>query len=115
VTSLILLQASELLQVSLFELTDHSLSTDTLDSISHLVAEVLSSTKTLFASSRITDIRGIRRGAHLYIDVLLDVDEGNFSFGITEMVRLEEAIGKRVRAAMKEVKDIRLRYTPVSL
>lgn len=114
VSLLILHQAYELLSGSLFELTDHGLPSETLDSISQLVSTEITSSS--FASSvlpKLSDVRGIRRGAHLYIEAAVDVVQKQLT--VADAVTLEDAVVRRVRASKPNVKEIRLRFIPVEL
>ena len=115
VTVLILHQALELLNGSLSELTDHGVHPNILDSISQIIsAEIGVSPLSLNISPRPRDVRGIRRGAYLFIDATVDVSNPE-KVSIDDAVKLEDAISRRVRSQKAEVKDIRLRLTPVQL
>lgn len=106
VSVLILHQAIELLSGSLYELTDHGLPSNVLEPISQLVSST--------SSLNVTDIRGIRRGAHLFIEATVDVTDAE-KLSVAESVKMEDAIMRKARETRKDIKDIRLRLSPISL
>lgn len=117
-TLLILHQAGELLSGSLFELTDHSLDTETLESYTQLVSNALSSeeanaSKLVLPQPR--DIQAIRRGAHVYLDVTLDVVGDAEKFSLGAAVKAEDLLSRILKSSKKEIKDVRIRWSPVSL
>ena len=126
VTVLILHQAFELLSGSLHELTDAGISSSTVHTISTLI------TSQLPTGASVRDVRGIRRGAHIFVDATVDVDVGDekhgsdtatsseakantvSTLGVRDMVRLEDDVRRAVQAKRKEVKEIRLLYAYVT-
>jgi len=118
VTLLILHQVFELLGTSLSELTDRGISPSTIESISSLISKeiVVSDIPTLNPVPY--DVRGIRRGAHLFIDARVDISlsetDENHEMTVGEAVLFEDSLARNVRAAWKEVKEIRIQFIPVS-
>jgi len=77
-------------------------------------AEIGTSSLSSSISSKPRDIRGIRRGAHLFIDATLDISNSG-KISVADAVKLEDAISRGVRVQNMGVKDIRLRLAPVEL
>ncbi|KAF8320811.1 cation efflux protein [Clavulina sp. PMI_390] len=115
VTLLILHQSFELLSGSLFELTDHSIDSGDLEEISSLIADAISSNANSSSfAAKPANVRGIRRGAHLYVDVTVDITDAK-RVTASDIVDLEDGVLRKVRSSRSEVKDLRLRWAPIEL
>lgn len=116
-TLLIVHQAYELLSDSFAELTDHSLDACTLDEVAMYIGDEIAASPFSTSLVRIpTGVKGIRRGAHLFIEATIDVSGAKAkAMTLEDVVDLEDAIGRRVRKQKKEVRDVRIRWAPVEL
>jgi divalent metal cation (Fe/Co/Zn/Cd) transporter len=112
VTLLILHQAFELVSTSLSELTDRGVSSSLLDVAKFAIEEEITSSAPK-ARLRVRDIKGIRRGANIFIEASLDLDESS-TLSVQESVRLGDAVLRKARGTKKEIKDISLRFVTIS-
>lgn len=108
VSVLIFKQGWSLLLTAFGQLTDAGVSPRTkrilLDALEPLVAS--SSTEPLLG---ISDVRAMRTGANMFVDVVAHVPT---RLGVEDVVKVETRIREALVAARRDVKEVRVRFKP---
>ncbi|KDQ10104.1 hypothetical protein BOTBODRAFT_36534 [Botryobasidium botryosum FD-172 SS1] len=114
VSVLILQQGLGILYASIKELTDAGVSPSTLSSISSLLKPILSASPSSSSSSSkythviaIRDIRALRRGGNIFVDLTVELPRNTSMQGA---LGVEERIRKTVMEGRKEVREVKVQF-----
>jgi divalent metal cation (Fe/Co/Zn/Cd) transporter len=119
VSAVIFRQGVSLLTDSFGELTDHGVSLQTRHALTRALEPLIqtrspsSSIPTLHKSDvllGVRDVRGIRAGATMFVDLIADVPP---DMSIHHATSLEERIVKTLKETRKEISEVRVKFNTV--